>query len=278
MTKKKAGRAVVFFLLLIVSFLFIMPFIWVLVSSVKPNDEIYSSTLTLLPRNPTLFHYQHVISQMGDFVKYSRNTVIVAFWGVLLTVVLSCLTAYSFSKFNYKGRGFFLMFVLLNLTVPHVIYLIPVYMMESKLDLIDTWMGLILPYVAMNMPMAIFIMRGNFNNIPNELMESAEIDGAGPLKTFLQVMLPIVKPGIATCVIITFVSVWGEFMFAKTLTQTASAQPLSVGIAFLRDEAASWQYGTLTAVITLSLVPLLTIFLLMQKYFVKGMMEGALKG
>ena len=109
-------------------------------------------------------------------------------------------------------------------------------------------------------------------------MEAARIDGASQWQTFSRVMLPIVKPGIATVIIMTFITVWGEFTYARTLCVTAKSQTLAVGITFLRDEAASWQYGTLTATIILSLIPVMIIFLSMQKYFVKGIMAGAVKG
>lgn len=277
-SKKRLVDAIVFVVLALVSITFIMPFLWVLLTSVKPDTEIYSAVFAILPKQPTTYHYEHVFSQMRDFFSYFRNTILITLWSVALTVVLSTTVAYSFSKYQYRGRGLFLTFVLLTLTLPYVIYLIPVYIMEFKVDLVDTRWGLILPYIAVNMPMAVFIMRGQFNNIPKEMSEAASIDGASHLQVFLRIMLPIVKSGIATIIILTFITVWGEFTFARTLASTVNSLPLSVGIAFLRDEAASWQYGTLSATITMTLIPLLAIFLSMQKYFVKGVMEGALKG
>jgi ABC-type glycerol-3-phosphate transport system permease component len=144
--------------------------------------------------------------------------------------------------------------------------------------MLDTCWGLILPYVATNLPLAVFIMQSQFNSVPKELSEAARIDGCNQWKTFYKIMVPVVKPGIATVIIFTFITVWGEFTYARTLTTTPKSQTLSVGITFLRDEAASWQYGTLCATIVLSLIPTLIIFLAMQKYLVKGIMEGAVKG
>lgn len=269
---------VIFILLLVISFVFIIPFLWTFLTSVKTNDEIYAATLTILPSKITTEHYVKVITQMGDFLKYFRNSVVVSLWSVLATVIFSATLGYSFSKMDYKFKNFYLGFILFILTLPYVIYLIPIYIMESKMDLIDTAWGLILPYIATNLPMAVFIMRGQFNNVPNTLGEAATIDGCNGWQVFSRIMLPVVKPGIATVIIFTFINVWGEFTYGRTLTSTANAQTLPVGITFLRDEAASWQYGTLTATITLSLIPLLAIFLSMQKYFISGIMEGALKG
>ena len=214
--KKNAGSIAVFILLFVISFIFIIPFIWTMLTSLKPDEEIYSSVLTFLPVNPYLGHYTGIFTKLGNFFKYFSNSVVVSFWSVLFNVLFAATLGYSFSKFQYWGRDLFLGF--------------------------------------------------------------ARIDGAGQWQTFSRVMLPIVKPGIATVIIMTFISVWGEFTYARTLCTTAKSQTLAVGITFLRDEAASWQYGTLTATIILSLIPVLAIFLSMQKYFIKGIMAGAVKG
>ena len=276
--KNLALNFILFVLLLVTAFVFIVPFLWTFLTSLKTNDEIYASVLTILPTKITFEHYVKVITQMGDFLKYFRNSVVVSLWSVLATVVFSASMGYAFSKMDFKFKNIYLGFVLFILTLPYVIYLIPIYIMESKMDLIDTAWGLILPYIATNLPMSVFIMRGQFNNVPNTLGEAATIDGCNNWQVFSKIMLPVVKPGIATVIIFTFINVWGEFTYGRTLTATAKAQTLPVGITFLRDEAASWQYGTLTATIILSLIPPLIIFLSMQKYFISGIMEGALKG
>ena len=144
--------------------------------------------------------------------------------------------------------------------------------------MVDTFWPLILPSFLGGGAFNIFLLRQFFLGIPTELDEAARIDGANQWQTFAKVMMPIVKPGIATVIIMTFITVWGEFTYARTLCVTANSQTLAVGITFLRDEAASWQYGTLTATIILSLIPVMIIFLSMQKYFVKGIMAGAVKG
>lgn len=276
--KSRAASIVIFIVLAIVSFVFIVPFLWTLLTSVKTDAEIYNSTLVIIPTELTGSHYVKVITQMGDFIKYFMNSVVTSFWGVLLVVVFSTSMGYAFAKHEFALKNVYLGFVLLILTLPYVIYLIPIYLMQSRFDLIDTHVGLILPYVATNLPMAVFIMRGQFHGVPESLSEAATIDGCNAWQVFKNVALPVVKPGIATVIIFTFINVWGEFTYARTLTSTINSQTLPVGITFLRDEATSWQYGTLTATITMSLIPLLAIFLSMQKYFIKGIMEGALKG
>jgi len=271
------SNIIIFTILLITALVFLVPFIWTLLTSLKANEEIYSGTFTILPSKVTFVHYIKVVTQMNDFMRFSINTFSITFFTVFATVVFSAMTGYAFSKLAFVGKKIYFGFILLVLTVPYAVYLIPIYIMEDKLNLINTHIGLILPYIAINLPMTIFIMRGTFNNIPNGLAEAAKMDGCNFLQVWYKIMIPIAKPGIATIIIFTFINVWGEFMFARTLTSTPAAQTLAVGITFLRDEAASWQYGTLSATITLSLIPLLVIFLSMQKYFIRGIMEGALK-
>ena len=280
MKKKKihVSRIIIGILLAVIAFIWMIPFIWTLLTSLKSDSEIYTDVLKFLPTQLYFGHYTSIFTKLGNFFAYFRNSVVVSFWSVLFNVLFAATLGYSFAKFKYPGRGIFFGFVLLVITLPYVIYLIPIYIMQSRMNMIDTTLGLILPYIATNLPMSVFIMRGQFNGVPNEMMEAARIDGANQWQTFAKVMMPIVKPGIATVIIMTFITVWGEFTYARTLCVTANSQTLAVGITFLRDEAASWQYGTLTATIILSLIPVMIIFLSMLKYFVKGIMAGAVKG
>lgn len=276
--KSRASGAVVFIVLLLTAFIFMVPFLWTLLTSIKPDSEIYTATMAILPKSVTIDHYVKVVTKMGDFAKFFRNSVVSSFWSILAITVFAATMGYSFAKCEYRFKGLCLAFVMLVLTLPYVIYLIPIYLMESRMNMINTVTGLILPYIATNLPMAVFIMRGQYANVPNTLSEAAMIDGCNAWQVFRRIVLPCVKPGLATVIIYTFINVWGEFTYARTLTSTAAAQTLPVGITFLQDEAGSWAFGTLSATIIISLIPVLILFLAMQKYFVKGIMEGALKG
>ena len=241
MKKKKihVSRIIIGILLAVIAFIWMIPFIWTLLTSLKSDSEIYTDVLKFLPTQLYFGHYTSIFTKLGNFFAYFRNSVVVSFWSVLFNVLFAATLGYSFAKFKYPGRGIFFGFVLLVITLPYVIYLIPIYIMQSRMNMIDTTLGLILPYIATNLPMSVFIMRGQFNGVPNEMMEAARIDGANQWQTFAKVMMPIVKPGIATVIIMTFITVWGEFTYARTLCVTANSQTLAVGITFLRDEAAS---------------------------------------
>lgn len=278
MKKLSVGNLVCYLLLILLAFVFLAPFLFTLFTSVKANEEIYANVMTILPKRIVIDHYQKVFTQMSDFFRYFYNTSYVTLFSLALVVVLSATTGYTFGMLPFKGMGVFMGFIILVLTLPYAIYLIPIYLMQDQVGLINTHWGLILPYTAINLPMSILIMRGHFRSVPRELMDACIVDGCGYFRAWIDIMLPIVKPGLAVVAILTFINTWGEFMFAQVLTNTSAAQTLSVGITFLRDEAASWQFGTLSAVIVLSLLPPLAIFLAMQKYFVAGITEGALKG
>jgi len=150
--------------------------------------------------------------------------------------------------------------------------------MESKLNLLDTYIGLILPYVALNLPFGIFIMRGTFRIIPSELEDAARIDGCNVFQIFHKIMLPLSMQGVATVAVLTFVAVWGEFLFALTIMESSLMKTLPVGIVLLRDEGQSWAYGLLSAAVVVSIIPVILFFIVLQKYFVRGMIEGSLKG
>jgi ABC-type glycerol-3-phosphate transport system permease component len=274
----RPGRTVLFLFLLGTSLVFLIPFVWSLLTSLKANAEIYASNLVILPTRVSFEHYIKVFTQMQDFLSYSTNTIVVTAFSVAFTVLFSAMMGYAFSKLDFFGKRVFFAFILIIMTLPYAIYLIPIYILEDRVNLINTHAGLILPYIATNLPIAIFIMQGTFNNIPNELAEAGTIDGCNFFDVWRRVVLPVAAPGVSAVVILTFINVWGEFMFARTLTNSPAAQTLAVGITFLRDEAASWQFGTLCATIVLSLVPLVIVFLTMQRYFIKGITDGALKG
>ncbi|MEA4878470.1 carbohydrate ABC transporter permease [Aminobacterium sp. MB27-C1] len=269
---KKIIHLFLYYLILVgCSFLFLLPFLWTLTTSFKPDSEIYSKTFNFFPINFDFSHYENLTQGSNKFFCYFSNTVAISIVTIALVLLLSALAGYAFASLEFKGKKYFLFFMSIVITVPLATYLVPIYMMEDKFGLINTRWGLILPYVAVNLPFASLIMRASFKKIPNELIEAAVIDGCSLFQVWLKILLPLVKPGLFVVTILTFINVWGEFMFAKTLANTYVAQTLPVGITFLRDEAASWQYGTLSAVIILSLIPVGSLFLILQKYIVKGL-------
>lgn len=275
---KKASVASVYVFLTFVTVAMMAPLLWSAITSIKPEREIYRTPIRILPSRVSWEHYVRVLRQMPDVAWYFKNSVVVTVVSVTAVVILATLAGYAFGRLKFAGKDALFSFILIALTIPYAIYVIPVFMTENALGLLNTNLGLILPNIGLNLPLAIFIMRGTFRVIPSELEEAARIDGCTMLGIWYRVMLPLAGSGLAAVTILTFISVWEEFLFAVTLMPDARFQTLPVGIKFLKDEAQSWAYGVLSTTIVLYIIPVALVFLLLQRYFVKGMMEGALKG
>ncbi len=272
------STVITYLIFLVLVALFLLPFAWTLFTSLKTDNEIYSKVIRFFPKKIVFIQYLRVLTKMQDFTRFFYNSIMVTLWSLVLIVILSTTSGFAFGVVKIRGKGIFLAFILLVLTLPYALYLIPVYLMLDSINVINTHLALILPYTALNLPMSILIMRGSFKTIPMELEEASVIDGCTLFQTWSRVMLPIVKPNIAVVIVLGFINIWGEFMYAQTLTNSPDAQTLAIGITFLRDEAASWQFGPLSTAIVLSIIPPFLIFIFMQRYFVKGIIEGALKG
>ena len=275
--KAKLGKAVIFLTLLAIALVCLTPLLWALSTSLKSNQEIYRIPITLIPQTVTFEHYINVLQKMNNFVNYFFNSVVVTALTVLVVLVLCAFAGYGFGRITFPGNKALFSLVLMAMVLPFTTYIIPIYIMEVKMGLLNTNLGLVLPYVAMFLPLGMFIMRGSFLAIPAELEDAAHIDGCNEWQLFSRIMLPITKPALASTTIFTFISSWEEFMFALVLTPSQQTT-LSVGITYLKEEGASWAYGSLNAVIILGIFPVITVFAFLQKYFVKGLTEGALKG
>ena len=212
----------------------------------------------------------------SQYLTYYWNTIVITFWGVLITVLFASLGGYAFAKLPFPGSNAVMVFILFVVTFPLAALMIPVYIMEFKLNLLNTHIGLILPNVMNVLPFAVFLMRGVFKDIPDELIDSAEIDGCSVPRTWWSVMLPIAKNGLIIVLINAFYVIWGEFTMASALATQQNAMPISVALTLLKGE--DWRYGVLGAVITLSIIPPITVFSIFEKEMVAGLAQGAVKG
>jgi len=278
MIQKNTGKTILYLLSSIVAFVFLAPFLWLMLTSLKPSKEIFSYPITIIPHEVTLEHYKYVIFRMADFQRYFLNSVVITAVSVLLIIVLSCLGGYAFGRKRFKGQNFMMLFILLTLTIPYAIYLVPIFIMEDTFKLRNSYLALILPYVALNLPWGLFIMRGTFRTIPDDLEDSAKLDGCSEFQLWFKVMLPLAKHGIAATTIISFIFIWQEFLFAVTLQSDSAWQTLPIGIVNIRDELQALAYDNLSVAIIISLIPIFILFLLLKDFFIKGITEGAIKG
>lgn len=267
--------AALYAFLIVVAAAFVFPLLWMLVTSVKPEREIYSYPITVLPHHWTLANYLYVFTRLSGFRRFIVNSVVVTGVSVVLILVLSALGGYPLARKEFPGKTAFYAFMVLVVAVPWVIYLIPTFIMEDTIGLRNSWPGLILPYVALNLPWALLIMRAAFLAIPQEIVDAARVDGAGEFQTWLRVLVPLTLPGLTTTFLIVFVFIWKEFLYAVTLMTESQWQTLPVGIIQIRAELQSLAFNILSPTIIVALLPIFVVFVLLRNYLTGGILGAA---
>lgn len=272
------GQSMLVVTLSLLCFLTFLPFIWVVLTAVKPNSEIYALDKQILPRHPTLVHFRKVVDRGDQLPRFVLNTLIYSAVTIAAVSFLSAMAGYALGLLRFRGSALFVHLMLVLLSVPWVILMVPILMFEFRLGIWNTREGLILPYVALFLPLAIWIMRGTFLTMPKELGQAARIDGAGELRVFWRIYLPMARGGLATVVLLTFIQVWNEVLLASTLAIHPEIANINTGLRMLQDEGQAFAFGTLSAVILLAMIPTLVVFVLLQRHYVRGVSEGAFAG
>lgn len=275
MRKKTLMNILLFATLAFIALVFVVPIVYCVCTSLKTSTEILTGR-TFFPHDITFENYEYVFARGSQYLTYYWNTIVITFFGVLITVLFASLGGYAFAKLPFRGSNMVMVFILFVVTFPLAALMIPVYIMEFKVGLLNTHIGLILPNVMNVLPFAVFLMRGIFADIPDELIESAEIDGCSVPRTWFNIMLPIARNGLIIVLINAFYIIWGEYTMASALATEQNAMPISVALTLLKGE--DWRYGVLGAVITLSIIPPITIFSIFEKEMVAGLSQGAVKG
>jgi ABC-type glycerol-3-phosphate transport system permease component len=274
----KKRRIIVTVIVVVSALVFVLPLLWTLQTSFRPIFDIYQYPPSVIAGRLTLANYQYILTEMDGFTRYFLNSIIVTFFTVTIVLASSAMGGYAFGARRFRGQNALFMGILFVLAIPYIVYLIPIYIMEDKMSLLNTWLGLILPYVALNLPWGLLIMRGAFSTIPLDIRDAAVIDGCNEFQLWYRVMLPLTRPALAATAIITFVFAWQEFLFVSTLMSRNKWQTLPVGIVWLRDELQTVVYGRVSAMIILSILPIIILFITFRKFFIKGLSEGMLKG
>ncbi len=277
--KRYTGSGLLYLALAAISAVSLLPFLWVILSSLKPHDELYSKHLTFLPHAYTLQNYTQMVERMVGFGLYYRNSVLVSVGTVVLTLFVGSLAAYALSRFRFKGDQVLFLIFLGTMMVPGEVGLIGQYELLSTYKLLNTLTGLTLSYTAFNLALTVFVMRSVFIAVPQELLDAARVDGCSWWETFWQIMIPLGASGLAAAGTLVFLAAWNEFIFALTMNNwTDEARTLPVGIQLLQGQWQHWDYGVLFASVMLSFLPVIILFLFLQKYFMRGLTAGAVKG
>jgi len=259
--------------------LFVAPLVWAVLRSFESEAAITSAPAIADFTHLTITNYQQLMGGTIHIWHYVGNSLIVAVGTAVLTAVLATAAGYGFGRFRFRGRGLIFAVTLLALMIPYQAILTPAFLELNFLHLTNSLVGLVLFYSTFNLPFGVFVMRNTFSQIPAELEESARVDGAGTLTTLWRVMRPLVAPGIATTVLYAFLFAWTEFLAALTfLTQQGQ---YTFPVALLNVETGTFgtvNYGYLVAGAVIAMVPCVILYLALQRYYVQGLMSGAVKG
>lgn len=270
---QRVVRAVGYAVLVVLSAGSVAPLLWMLLTSLRPRNTVFVS---LFPTRFTGAAYQYAWSQM-HILNYFGNSVFITVITVALVLLISLLAGYGFGRLRFRGREIFFIALMSALFLPAPAILVPVFVELKGFHLIGTRVGLSFIYVATGVPFATLLMRAFFASLPAELADAARIDGAGELRIFWHVMLPLAGPGVATISIFQVLFTWNELMFANALIQKQSLLPLQPQLyTLVGDYTTNWP--VLTAALTIAVVPVIAVYVFLQRWYVAGLTAAALKG
>lgn len=261
-------------LLLLNAFIMLYPLFVMVMSSFKTNAEIFTSPFSL-PENPNFDNITKVWTGT-NFVQYLANSVGVTGASILLILLFGTMAAYAIARYEFKLGAFMLMFFLSGMTVPLKLAIIPLFIQLDALHLVDSYAGLVLVYVAMGLPSAVFIMTGFLRSLPRELEESARIDGANELLIMLKIMLPLARPAMVIVAIQNAVPIWNDFFFPLILITSDNLKTLPQGLTvFMGEFVTDW--GVLFTGLTFAALPITLLYVILSRHFIAGITQGAIK-
>jgi multiple sugar transport system permease protein len=252
----------------------VMPFIWMILGSFKTNAEIRQYPTNFWPIDPTLDNYTQLFGRL-DFATFFTNSIIVAFFVTLGNIVFSSMVGYALAKLEFHGKRLLFLLVLGTLMVPGVVTFVPLFVLTANLGLVNSYPGLILPFLIT--PLGVFLMRQFMLSLPDDIIEAARIDGAGEWRIFLQVIMPLCGPAVATLTILTFLASWNNFLWPLVVATTEDKYTLPVALALYSVGQNAAQYGLMMAGAVVVVVPVLLLFVVLQRYFVQGIALTGIK-
>ncbi|MDR3373111.1 MAG: carbohydrate ABC transporter permease [Ancalomicrobiaceae bacterium] len=252
-----------------------VPFLYLALMSFKTQEETYSASIWALPKSFNLVNYEEVLR--GRFFTYLGNSVLVVSVSVVLIVLISAMAAFALARLKFRLSGPLFGLIVAGMIVPVHVTLVPIYLLTRQIGLYDTPFGLIGPYVAISLPISVFILTEFMRQIPKELEEAAELDNCGPFAKFFKIFLPLCGPGVSTVAIYNAIQLWNEFIFAYVLTSSPDKRTLPLAVWDFQGQYQT-NIPAALAVVTLSCLPLIIAYAIGQEHIVKGMMAGSLKG
>ena len=272
--KQRIADAVIFTVLLVGGLTMLVPFLWMVSTSFKEPGSLFDLPIQLWPDELHWENYQRVLTAV-PFGRWYLNSLIIALGLTFLNLTSGALAGYAFARFRWRGKDAMFLLSLITLMIPAHVLIIPLFVILSKIGWIDTYYALILP--GLFDAFAIFLMRQNFLSLPRELEEAALIDGATPWQIYWKVALPLAAPALATLGTFTFLAGWNSFLWPLVATNSITMRPITVGLAVFNTQFST-EWTVLMAGLSLATIPPIIVFLAAQKYFIRGLTLGSLKG
>ena len=274
---KLSSRLYIFITLVITIF----PLLWIFSISFRRTMEVTQSRFLIIPLHIETGNYKAALEFAKDWGlsvgTLFKNSIIITFISVILTIIIASVAGYAFAKFKFRGRNQLFYATLIGMMLPVQVLMVPIFIFTKYSGLLNTYTSLILPYTAFGLPFAIFILRGFFLGISDEIIEAARIDGASQFYIFIRIALPLARPAIAAVVIFIFLSNWNEFLLALVLLVDKDLITIPVGLSKMIGEYVT-PWGQYAAFVFMAAGPVLVIYLIFQNWFIKGLAAGSIKG
>lgn len=273
--KTKAFRAFFWISLIVIGFFVFFPLLWMINTALKPTDQTFSSYFFTGPL--TFDNILHILTD-AKIMTYLKNSLIVSFGSSLMATVVCSFAGYSFAKFRYRGRKFVMGMFMMSQAFPQAILLLSIYALMNRMGLLGSYWALLISYVVFTLPVGTWTLKSYFDQIPDALMESAKIDGAGHWRIMTRIIFPMAVPGMISIAIYGFVWSWNDLLYSMTLVTDTSRRTLASGLVmtFLGEASTNWGYMMAASIV--AAIPVTIIFVFLQRYFIQGLTAGAVKG
>lgn len=277
MKKSALHYALLYLLITVIALVSAFPILWMLSTSLKPSNQIYTSPPRLISeKGLTVEHFAQVI---GDkrVIRYFFNSIVITISATLLGLLVGFSAGYGFSRFTFIGKRLLMVSVLISRMIPRIVLAIPLYVLLTQIGFINSIPSVVMVYLIISLPLASWLMKTFFDKIPKELDDAALIDGCNRFTTLVRVILPLSLPGIFSVGMYIFISTWTEFLLGLIMTSSFMTRPLTVGLMYYMEEYGV-EWGALMSASILLSVPVIVVFLIFHKYLIRGLSEGAVKG
>jgi ABC-type glycerol-3-phosphate transport system permease component len=278
MKKKKTFVFFIYISAVLLALYTILPISWLLITSFKTRNEIYSYPPTLFPKNITIENYTSLF-QNTHYDRYFFNSIIISITAAGLITLFAVLSAYAYSNtFTYRFKKGLMVFIIIARMIPEIAIIIPLYFMINKVGLFDTKTGVILMISAMAYPLAVWLLKSFFDDIPTSLYDAAKIDGCGDFSVLKNIVLPISGPSLSSTIIITFLTVWNSFLIPLTFTKSLASKTFPLAISELAYGEHGVNWGNMASISVLAVIPMFLLGIFTQRYIIAGLTYGAEKG